>query len=58
MVKEFYQLPPDTRLELRNPNIWWAEGVNLLNQGISYLIGLELYHKGIRLVDDIWNSSK
>ena len=57
MVKSLYQIPPRTRLELLNSNIWWTEGVNLLNQGVSYLIMLEFYRKGIRLVDDIWDSS-
>ena len=30
----------------------------MLNQGISYLTGLDLYRKDIRLVDDIYDSTK
>ena len=57
MVKSLYQIPPRTRLGLLNSNLWWTEGVNLLNQGVSYPTGLEFHRKGIKLVDDIWDSS-
>ena len=30
MVKETYQIPSHTRIELLNSNIWWTEGVELL----------------------------
>ena len=57
MVKGFYQIPPRTRMEVLNPNIWWTEGVELLNKGFAYHKGLNLYCKGIRNVDDIWDSN-
>ena len=37
MVKGTYQLPPPrTKIELLHSNIWWSEGVDLLNKGIDY----------------------
>ena len=43
-------------MELLNSNIWWTEGVELLEHGFSHDKGLHLYRKGIRNVDDIWNN--
>ena len=31
MVKGTYQLPPHNRMELLHSNIWWSEGVELIN---------------------------
>lgn len=58
MVKRTYQLPPHTRMELLHSNIWWSYGVDLLNKGIKHSKGLHLYRKGIRCVDDIWDSNQ
>ena len=58
MVRGTYQLPPRTRMELLHLNIWWSEGVELLEKGIDYARGLHLYCKGIRCVDDVWDSSE
>ena len=55
MVKEIYQILPRTRMELLNSNIWWTEGVELLKQGFSLEKGLQLYRKGVKNVDDIWD---
>jgi len=45
-------------MELLHSNKWWSDGVELLKKGFSYSRGLELYHKGIRMVDDVWDSGK
>ena len=58
MVKGLYQIPPRTRMEVLNSNIWWTEGVELLNKGFAYHKGINLYRKGIRSVDDIWDSNR
>ena len=56
MVKGIYQLPPCMRMELLNANVWWSEGLDLINQGFTYSKGLTLYCKGIQCVDDVWDS--
>lgn len=58
MVKGTYQLPPRTKMELLHSNIWWSEGVDLLNKGIDYAKCMHLYRKGIRCVDDVWDSTQ
>ena len=58
LAKNIYQLPPCTRMELLYSNIWWSDGVELLKEGCSYSRGLELYRKGIRRVDDVWDSNR
>ena len=58
MVRGTYQLPPRTKMELLHSNIWWSEGVKLLEKGIDYTRGLHLYRKDIRCVDDVWDSSE
>ena len=58
MVRGTYQLPRHTMMELLHSNIWWSEGVDLLNKRIDYTKGLHLYRKGIRCVDDIWDSNQ
>ena len=55
MVKKIYQIPPRTRMELFNSNIWWTQGVDMLKQGLTVENGLCLYRKGVRIVDDIWD---
>ena len=57
MVKGLYQIPPHTQMELLNSNIWWSEGVELLNKGFDYHKDINFYRKGIRCVDDIWDSN-
>ena len=37
MVRGTYQLPPRSRMELLHSNIWWLEGVELLEKGIDML---------------------
>lgn len=58
MVKELYQLPPRTRMELLHSNMWWLDGVELLNKGFTYAKGLNLYCKGIQCVNDIWDNEQ
>ena len=58
MAKGIYQLPPRTRMELLHSNIWWSDGVELINNGFEYARGLELYRKGIKCVDDTWDSEQ
>ena len=58
MVKGIYQLPPCTRMELLHSNIWWSDGVQLINNGFTYARGLELFRKGIQCVDDAWDSEQ
>ena len=59
MVRGTYQLPPRSRMELLHSNIWWSEGVELLEKGIlEYARGLHLYCEGIRCIDDVWDSSE
>jgi hypothetical protein len=43
MVKGIYQLPPYTLLELLHSNIWWLEGLELINNGFTYIRARELY---------------
>lgn len=40
MVKGIFQIPPRTRIELLHPNIWWSNGLDIINQGFSYSKGL------------------
>lgn len=58
MVKGVYQLLPYTRMELLHSNTWWSDGVDLLNKGFTYAKGLNLYHKGIQCVNDIWDGGQ
>ena len=53
MVKGTYQLPPRTRMELLHSNIWWSDGVELINKGFTYEKCCTLYSKGIQCVDNI-----
>ena len=53
MVKGLYQLSPRTLMELLHSNIWWSDGVALINDGFTYDQGLELYRKGIQVVEDV-----
>lgn len=55
MVKGLYQLPPCTRMELLHSNIWWSDGVELINKGFTYAKGIDLYRNGIQCVDDVWD---
>ena len=57
LAKNIYQLPPRTRKELFHSNIWWSDGVELLKDVFSYSRGLELYRKGIRRIDNVWDSN-
>lgn len=36
-------------------NVWWSEGLELINNGFTYATAHELHHKGIQCVDDNWN---
>ena len=58
MVNGTYQLPPRTKMELLQSNIWWSNGVDLLNKGIDYSKCLHLYRQGIRCVDDVWDCTE
>lgn len=55
MVKGMYQLSPRSLIELIHANIWWS-GLNLIKEDFSFEKAYELYRKGIRCVDDIWDS--
>ena len=44
-------------MELLYSNIWWSEGVELLNKGFDCHKGLTFHCKGVRCVDDIWDSN-
>lgn len=55
MVKGSYQLPLHNLVELLHSNIWWSDGLEFVNNGFSYVRGLELYRKGIRCVEDNWD---
>ena len=57
LAKSIYQVPPRTRMEVLHSNIWWSDGVELLKEDFSYSQGLELYRKGIRRIDDVWDSN-
>ena len=57
MVRGLYQIPPRSRMEVLNSNIWWTVGVELLNQGFTHQRGIYFYQKGIRSVDDMWDSN-
>jgi hypothetical protein len=56
MVKDTYQLPTCTLMELLHSNIWWLDGLELIDNGVTYARAHELYRKGIQCVDDIWDS--
>ena len=58
MVKGVYQVSPCTRAELHNSNLWWSEGVEMLKKGFTYDKGLQLYRRGLRCVDDIWDTTE
>lgn len=58
MVKEFYQILPRTRIDLLHLNIWWLEGLQLINNGFTYEQGRLLYCKGIQRVEDIWDDNQ
>jgi hypothetical protein len=58
MVKGVYHILPRSRIELLHSNIWRSDGVELLDKGFAYPKGLHLYRKGIRCVDDIWDSTQ
>lgn len=58
MVEGLYQILPRTWIEVLHSNIWWSDGVDLFNKEFTYTRGLYLYRKGIRCVDDIWDSNQ
>ena len=58
MVKGFYQIPPRTRNELLYSNIWWTEGLQLIDNRFSYEQGRQVYRKGIQRVEDIWDDTQ
>ena len=55
MVKGLHQIPPRTRNELLDTNIWWTEGLQLIDNEFSYEQGRQFYRKGIQRVEDIWD---
>ena len=40
MVKNFYQFPPRTRIELLHSNIWWLDRIDFFKKGFFLLKGL------------------
>lgn len=58
MAKGIYQLSPRTRMELLHSNIWWSDGIKLINNGFTYAKGLDFYCKGVKCVDDVWDSEQ
>jgi hypothetical protein len=58
MVKGLYQIPPRTRLELLHSNIWWSEGLELINKGFDHDRGRQLFRQGVRRVEDIWDDTQ
>ena len=56
MAKGIYQLPPRTRMKLLHSYIWWSDGVEFINNGFTYVKGWELYRKGVKCVDDVWDN--
>ena len=51
MIKGLYQIPPCTQMKVLNSNIWWLEGVELLDKGLAYHKGINLYCKEMRCVE-------
>ena len=45
--------PPHTPMKLLYSNIWWSDGVRLINNEFTYDQGIELYRKDIQYVDDV-----
>lgn len=43
-------------MELLHSNIWWLEGLELINNGFAYAKAHDLYCRGIQCVDDIWDT--
>ena len=58
MGKGFYQILPRTRNELLHSNIWWTEGLQLIDNRFSYEQGRQVYRKGIQRVEDIWDDTQ
>lgn len=55
MVRGAYWLLSCTLTELLQCNIWWLEGLELINNGFTNNKALELHCKGIQQVGDIWD---
>ena len=45
MVKGLYQIPPRTRLELLHSNIWWLEGIELINKALIMTVAVNFSAK-------------
>ena len=58
MVKNLYQIPPRTRNELTHSNIWWTEGLQLIDNGFPYEQARQFYRNGIQRVGDIWDDTQ
>ena len=43
-------------MKLLHSNIWWSDGVTLINNGFTFSQGFEFYYKSIQYVDDVWDS--
>lgn len=56
VVKGIYQLPPHILIEFLHSNIWKPDGIELINNGISYAKAMSCIEKGIQYVGDIWDS--
>jgi hypothetical protein len=58
MVKGLYQIPPRTRLELLHFNLWWSEGLELINKDFDQDRGCQLFRQGVWRVEDIWDGAQ
>lgn len=57
MIKNTYQLPPHTFIELLHSNVWWQNNIELIDNGFTYAHAHKLYRKGIfPYMDNIWES--
>lgn len=47
MVKGTYQLSLPTLMEFLHSYVWWSEGLELINNELTYARAHELHRKGI-----------
>lgn len=56
MNKGTYQHPPRTLKDLLHSNVWWADGLELINNILTYARAHELYCNIIQCVNNIWDT--
>lgn len=55
MVKALVEMPPRDLYDVLGSSVWWASDIHIIGPSFSFSQAKDLYKKGFRVVDDIWD---